>query len=220
MPLVDLNDPTLYDGGPDSLYTSASGAGLERSVFLQGYYNDADKLIDALMTKGMAPGQRIVMVGAQFGWVGERLIQRGFGPAADGTLNGRVACLDTSTYFQDATRKAANATLTIRNDQINGSTGRRALKIFFGSQNITIDWCITHILTMLIGAGPAPSGANEIEPFCDACRLLSTNVAHWVTPLMSGPPSQDARLNLKTMQEWKNWVSPDWVVWEGRSDII
>lgn len=219
MPLVDLSDQTLYDGGAASLYTGGL-SGLNRSQCLEAWNSDGNKLIDALETKGMTPGQRIVLVGAMFGWTGELLISRGYGPAADGTLAGRVACLETSTYFQDPVRKAANATLTLRSDDINGNTGRRALKTFFGNQNITIDWCITHILTSLVGTGPTPGGANEIEPFCSACRQLSDNVAHWVTPLMQGPPSQDARLNWKTMDQWKAWVTPDFVVWEGRSDII
>lgn len=219
MPLVDLADPTLYDGGATSLYTGKL-SGLVRANCLPAWAADGNLLINALETKGMAPGQRIVLVGAMFGWLGELLISRGYGPAADGTLNGRVACLETSAYFQDATRKAANATLTLRSDDINGNTGRRALKTFFGNQNITIDWCITHLLIYLTGAGPTPGGNNEIQPFCSACRQLSTNVAHWVTPLMSGPPGQDDRLNWKTMDQWKAWATPDFVVQEGTSVIL
>lgn len=223
MPLVNLNDPTLYDGGATSLYTSMKTGqmtGLTRDGFLEGYYSDADKLIAALESVGMVPGQRIALVGAQFGWVGERLIEKGYGPAADGTSAGRVACIETSTYFQDAVRKAANATLTIRSDDINGATGRRAVKVFFGSQNQTIDWCVTHLLTLLVGVGPVPAGNNEVVPFCQSCRALATNVAHWVTPLLGGPPGQDARLNWKTLDQWKSWVTPDYVVHEGAATIL
>lgn len=219
--LIDLSDPTLYDGGATSLYTSyVTGTleGLTRAAFLQGYYSDADRLIEALDSVGMVSGQRIALVGAQFGWVGERLIQRGYGPIADGTANGRVACIDTSAWIQ--ANLSGNATVTIQNNDINNNTGRRAVKQSFGSANVTIDWCITHMLTYLVGVGPAPGGNNEIQPFCDSCRQLATRVAHWVTPLMSGPPQQDERLNWKTLEQWKSWVTPDYVVREGGGAIL
>ncbi len=220
MPLVDINDPTLYDAGATSLYGDGATYGLSRERYLSAWYSDGEKLIAALESKGMAPGQRIALVGAQFGWLAELLLELGYGPMADGTANGKIAAIDTSTYFQDAARKAANATVTIQNNDINGNTGRRAVKQSFGSANATIDWCVTHLLTMLVGVGPTPGGNNEIVPFCQSCRALSTNVAHWVTPLMSGPPGQDSRLNWKSLSDWKNWVTPDFVVQEGTSVIF
>lgn len=219
MPLVDLSDPTLYDGGATSLYTGKL-SGLARSECLPAWKSDGRALVTALQTKGMVPGQRVALVGAQFGWVAELLLDLGYGPMADGTAAGKIACVDTSTYFQDPVRKAANATVDVHDSDINGNTGRRAVKQLFGSPTATIDWCVTHLLMYLVGVGPTPSGNNEIVPFCQSCRQLSTTVAHWVTPLMFGPPGQDDRLNWKTMDQWKAWVTPDFVVWEGRDTII
>lgn len=173
---------------------------------------DADWLIDVLEAHGLVPGQRISLVGAGFGWVAEAFLARGYGPAADGTSAGRVASIDTSAWIQ--ANKGANAApgITILNADVNGSTGRRTIKQHFGSRNVIIDWCVTEdVLPCLVGDGPVPAGSNEIQPFCDSCRLLANNVAHWLT---TGPGTHPM-VNWKTLDEWKAWVTPDLVIERG-----
>jgi hypothetical protein len=211
MPLVDSNDPALWDGGANSLYRSfplGQQLGYTRDAAFCYLGNDVELLIAALESRGLTRGQRIALVGAGFGWVAEKFIAAGYGPAADGTANGKVAAIDTSTWIQS--NKGNNATLTIVNADINGATGRRTVRQQFGSNNAVIDWAISEdVLPLLIGSGPTPAGNNEIQPFCSAMRQSANNVAHWVSTVTA---SGDTRLNWKTLSEWKAWCDPDIVI--------
>lgn len=220
MPLVDSNDPALWDGGPSSLYRAfpyGVQLGFVREAAFCYLGDDVDGLISALVSKGLQVGQRIGLIGAGFGWVGEALIAKGYGPAADGTANGKVCVVDTSTWIH--TNKTGNANLTIVDADVNAATGRRMIRQQFGSNTAEVHWIISEdVLPILIGAGPTPGGNNEIVPFCNNLRTLaSTGVAHWVSV---GTPSGDPRLNWKTAQEWKNWVTPDFVIQRGTATVL
>lgn len=205
MPLVDSNLAALWDGGASSLYRAAlpdgsAVVGYTRAARQQYTGNDADALVAALVSKGLVRGQRIALIGAGFGWVAERMLELGYGPTA----------VDTSTWIQ--ANKAGNAATTIISADVNGSTGRRTIRQQFGSNTADVDWAVSEdVLPLLVGTGPTPGGANEIVPFCTALRALCPNVAHWVTTLTT-PGAQDPRLNWKTLEEWKAWCSPDWVI--------
>jgi hypothetical protein len=208
MPLVDSNLQETWD----SLY-SCQPEGVvrhfERDVSWCYLGNDVELLISALESKGLTKGQRIVLIGAGFGWVAEKFIAAGYGPVADGTANGKVACVDTSTWIQ-SNKGNGNATLTIINADVNASTGRRTVRQQFGSNNAVIDWAISEdVLPILTGVGPTPAGNNEVVPFCQSIRALSNNVAHWVSTITA---SSDPRLNWKTLSEWKAWCDPDIVI--------
>lgn len=222
MPLVDSNLAALWDGGATSLYRAWNGdnpptyIGYQRSQ-LQNYMGgDADKLIAALVGAGLTKGQRICLVGAGFGWVAEKFIDLDYGPMSDGTSAGRVCATDTSTWIQ--ANKNGNATVSILNADVNASTGRTAIKNAFNLKgNATVDWIITEdVLPVLVAAGSVPGGNNEVVPFCQSCRLISAHVAHWVSPLIQGS-DQDARLNWKSLADWKAWVAPDIVIGRGAS---
>lgn len=216
MPLIDSNLASVWDGGANSLYRcavdgapNAAPVGYIRSVKQQYLGRDPDLLIAALVANGLQQGQRIALIGAGFGWVAERFIELGYGPMADGTANGKVCSVDTSTWIQD--NKSGNANVTIVNADVNAATGRRTIRQQFGSNNAEVHWIVSEdILPLLSGSGPTPSGNNEIVPFCQNLRsLASTGVAHWVSV---GSASGDARLNWKTLAEWKAWVAPDLVI--------
>lgn len=219
MPLIDSNLASAWDGGASSLYRCPINdqvVGYVRAAKQQYYGDDVDMLIDALTSKGLIKGHRIALIGAGFGWAAERFIELGYGPLADGTANGKVCSVDTSTWIQ--ANKAGNATTTIINADVNGSTGRRTVKQQFGSNNAVIDWAISEdVLPVLIGTGPVPAGNNEIVPFCTSLRQVGTNVAHWVSV---GTLSGDPRLNWKTLEEWKAWVTPDFVVQRGTATVL
>jgi hypothetical protein len=212
------------DGCPYRIPMNGLNFGFVRAAADQIMGNDPDMLITALESKGLTPGQRIVLIGGSFGWVAEKFIARGYGPAADGTANGKVAVVDTSTWIQN--NKNANAQLTITNADVNASTGRRAIRNLFGSNNATVDWAISEdVLPCLIGTGPTPGGNNEIVPFCQNLRSLANNVAHWVSvgvPVFNDPSTWagDPRYNWKTLQQWKDWTSPDWVVQRGTATVL
>lgn len=220
MPLVDSNQADLWDGGPTSLYRALIGDqsfGYARPAKQTYMGNDADLLIAALVSKGLVVGQRIALIGAGFGWVAERLIERGYGPLADGTANGKVCNVETSTWIHS--NKSGNSTTNIINADVNAATGRRIIRQEFGSNNAEVHWTVSEdVLPVLIGDGSAPGGNNEIVPFCQSLRALaSVGVAHWITTgtRVWNDPTQwagDPRLNWKTLEDWKAWCSPDWVI--------
>lgn len=219
MPLVDSNLASLWDGGVNSLYRAylpdgSAIAGYERNARQQYIGNDADALVAALVSKGLIVGQRIALIGAGFGWVAEQMLELGYGPMADGSANGKICNVDTSTWIQ--ANKTGNATTTIIDADVNASTGRRVIRQQFGSNTAEVHWAISEdVLPILTGVGSVPAGNNEVVPFCNSLRALAPNVAHWVTTLIA-PGAQDARLNWKTLEEWKAWCSPDWVI--GRNE--
>jgi len=220
MPLVDSNLASLWDGGPSSLYRCEIGGatvGFARAARQQYYGNDVDALIAALVTKGLTVGQRIVLIGAGFGWAAERFNELGYGPIADGTASGKLCSVDTSTFIQ--ANKASNAAVPIINADVNAATGRRTMRQQFGSNSAVVDWVISEdVLPILTGVGPTPGGNNEVVPFCQNLRsLASVGVAHWVSV---GTASGDARLNWKTLAEWKAWVTPDFVIQRGTATVL
>lgn len=223
-PLVDSNLGSTWD----SLYNcllDGQTVHYARPAMPQYYGNDVDTLIAALEPKGLARGQRIALIGSGFGWAAERFVALGFGPMADGTAAGKICNVDTSTWIHD--NKAGNATTKIINADVNAATGRRIIRQEFGSNNATIDWAISEdVLPILIGAGPTPGGNNEIVPFCQSLRTLAAfGVAHWLTVGTRvwndpGTWAGDARLNWKTLEEWKAWTTPDFVVRRGLSTVL
>lgn len=212
MPLVDSNQSALWDGGATSLYRcqiNGQAVGYARTARQQYYGNDVDRLIAALVAKGLQKGHRIALIGAGFGWAAERFVELGYGPMADGTASGKICNVDTSTWIQ--ANKTGNATTTIISADVNASTGRRTIKQQFGSNNAVIDWAVSEdVLPILIG-NDAGTGNNEIAPFASSLRQLATNVAHWVTTLIPGG-DQDSRLNWKSLETWKALVTPDFVI--------
>jgi hypothetical protein len=221
MPLVDSNDPALWVGDT-ALYRQyrpdgTGPYGFERSVKDRILGNDVDTLISALVTKGLTIGQRIALIGCGFGWEAERFVELGYGPLADGTANGKVCAVDTSTWIQS--NKNSNAVVPIIDADVNAATGRRTIRQQFGSNNAEVHWAVTmDVLPILIGPGPSPGGNNEIVPFCQNLRsLASTGVAHWVSV---GTASGDPRLNWKTLEEWKAWVTPDFVIQRGAATVL
>ncbi len=217
MPLVDSNDPTLWDGGATSLYRAAPNGSVVGYVRegKQAYYgNDVDLLIAALVSKGLVNGQRIALVGSGFGWTAERFNELGYGPISDGTTAGRIVSVDTSTWIQS--NKNGNAVVPIINADVNGSTGRRAIKNALGSNNQVIDWAISEDVLPVL-SGTVIGQNNEIVPFAQNMRALANNVAHWISVgvrRFDDPNTWagDTRLNWKTLEDWKAWVTPDFVI--------
>jgi hypothetical protein len=222
MPLVDSNQASLWDGSSDlSLYRAWVNnlpVGYQRMADGSSPFigNDAKALIAALESRGLLKTHRLVLIGAGFGFVHDEFLAAGYGPTADGTANGKLLSVDTSTYIQ--ANLNGNARVPILNADVNAATGRRTVRQQFGSNNAAVDWIVTEdVLGTLIGAGPTPGGNNEIVPLCQNLRTFTANVAHWISPLTA---SSDPRLNWKAMSEWKAWVAPDLVIQRGTSAVL
>lgn len=217
MPLVDPNDPALWDGGPSSLYRceiEGQVHGFSRVAGFQYYGSDLDRLIDALETHGLVRGQRIAIIGCGFAWSSERLDVLGFGPPADNTTAGRVVSTDTSTWIHN--NKTGNAQHVIMNADVNTEAGRQALHTALAGQEI--DWAISEDV-MPILSDP------EAQTLSVSMRLLAQNVAHWITVGTRKFDDQnvwtgDARLNWKTIADWKALMMPDLVVRRGTSEVL
>ena len=235
MPLVDPDDTSLWDGGPNSLYqhpvytknadggwTVSGHRGFERIELPGGglvYVGpDGKKLIAALESIGLIKGQRILLLGAGFGWIAEEFVMAGYGPMADGTGNGRICALETSAWVH--ANKNVHARVAIINADVSVATGRNSIRASFNlTGTAKADWCITEdVLPILVGQGASPNGPNEVQPLCQSCRQMAVNIAHMVTPRHGS--AQDPRLNWKSMEEWKAWVSPDYVIRRGSTEVL
>jgi hypothetical protein len=193
MPLVDFNDPSLWDGGPASLYRDAEGRGFVRET-RGSYYGDSGQ--DAVWLRealGIEPGDSIIIVGGAFGWIAELWDAQGYGP---------IVVTDTSQWIQD--NKAENAVVPILDEDGKTAESRDRILATLGVDLAT--WVISEdVLPALLD--------DEAVEMSQGMRLLGENVAHWVSAKLV---TQDDRLNWKTLEDWKELVAPDLVV--GRND--
>lgn len=147
---------------------------------------------ELLKALDLKAGQSIVIVGGAFGWVAEDWIEAGYGP---------ITVVDNSTYIH--VRKAAHARVPIATEL---PTGPKA------------DWLITE--DVLPGLAD-----NEIGQFLAPLRSRAKTVAHWVTVGLRRYDNPnvwagDARLNWKTLADWKTLVAPDYVVQRGTATVL
>jgi hypothetical protein len=202
MPLVDFNDPALWDGGPQSLYRSYIddvAVGFCRATKEHHYHGEIADIMFALEAKGLTKEHRILIVGAAFGWFAEGLIDLGY-------LESNIVNADTSTWIH--ANKADNAVLDILNADPTTSEGQDAVVGELGGEP---DWIISEDVL------PALSDEEAIT-FCNALHAFAGGgVVHWVSVRKV---SQDARLNWKTLEEWKALVTPDLVIERGTARVL
>lgn len=203
MPLVDVNQAATWAASYRVVMDDGSVVGYDRRAKDRILGQDHWALLKAL---GIVKGQRVVLLGSGFGWVGEDWTAAGYGP---------IVCCDTSTWIQ--ANKAQHATVAILNEGASTTASRRNIKVALGGQNVVVDWAITEdILPWLTDA--------ECTALAAAVRQLATNVAHWITPGYgvggAGSPAQDTGLNWKSMASWKALVAPDKVVRRGGAEVL
>jgi hypothetical protein len=178
MPLVDFNDPAIWDGGPTSLYRDGEGRGYVRGA-MDAYLGerDASHLWEAL---GIKPLETVIIVGAAYGWLAEAWEAAGLGP---------IHCLDTSDYIHE--HKGEHARLPI-------------LKLDPGEMSGDLaQWCISEDVMPTLSD-------EEAKALAERMSHVASKVAHWVSTRVG--EGQDPRLNWKTLEEWKEILSPDLVV--------
>jgi len=189
MPLVDFDDPELWNGGPTSLYRDAEGRGYVRETRGSYYGESGEDAIALRNALGVLPGDSIIFVGGAFGWIAELWERDGYGP---------IVVTDTSAWIH--ANKAANAVVEILNEDGATSESRDAILDALGVPVAT--WCISEDVIPTLTADEAQAMAANM-------RLVADNVAHWVTTKMV---AQDERLNWKSLEEWKALLDPDLVV--------
>lgn len=190
MPLIDTNDPAVWD----SLYTvfvDGDVCHYERRARDRIIGADADSLASALESVGLLKTHRIAFIGSGFGWMGERFSALGYQ---------QVVNVDTSAWIQ--ANKAQNAVMPILDVEILTELGRDALG--------PCDWVVSEdVLPCLTD--------SECRVFMAAMREVAPNRIHWVSTKMT--EDHDPRLNWKTEAEWKAFSAPDYVVRRGASEV-
>ncbi|HEY6617421.1 MAG TPA: hypothetical protein VIZ32_22995 [Vicinamibacterales bacterium] len=186
-PRVDYNDPETWA----SLY---GGDGYVRANKDSILGHDHHRLHEVL---GIEPGQSIILIGAGFGWVAEDWGAAGLGP---------IVAADSSTWIQ--TNKPLQATLPIYNE--NSSTGGSRSKILKALGQAKATWCISEDVMPALDDDEAVQLALRM-------RLMATNVTHWMScgVRKHDDPNAwagDPRLNWKTLEDWKELLTPDIVV--------
>ena len=205
MPLVDSNDPAVWD----SLYDGWTADGRTRAHYdriVKDRILGADhwRLRDAL---ALQPGQRIALIGAGFGWVAEDWAASGLGP---------IVAVDTSTYIQS--RKVTEAAVTVYAEDVTTTQGRRALKQALGGTGVTVDWAITEdVLPVLSDAE-----CVQLDTFL---RNWAVDVAHWISVGTrrfddANAWAGDARLNWKDLAGWKALVPLSRCVRRGSAEVL
>jgi|SRR6516164_528684 hypothetical protein len=183
MPLMDFNQQATWD----TLYAAYVGPAGDQLVHytrsVAGVHYGA-AYTECRKKLPLNPAWKILIVGAGFGWGAEDFKNAGY----------TVTCTDTSAWIQ--TNLSSNATLPILNEDILTAAGRTAI----GKQ----DYIFTEDVL------PSLSD-SEVATFIAACRLVTSHVAHLVTPLVTDG-GQHPALNWKTLQQWKTAVTPDFVV--------
>lgn len=155
MPVTDFNDPDLW------LSVFCKNVGGYRRAGKDGIHNSVENemLRSALSLQG---GQRVLLIGAAYGWVAEDWQAAGINAVA----------VDTSTYIQAT--KAENAVVDVLDFDVMTDAGLQAAKTLG-----PWDWVITEDLLPCLSD-------DEVNTLAVNLRQLG-RVAHWVAPIVSPP---------------------------------
>ena len=196
MPLIDANDPRIWDGGSISVYRNRVNGrfvGYTREVRRNYMGNDHWVLRQKL---GLKPGQSILIVGAGYGWVAEDWQTIGLGP---------IICVDNSTWIQ--TNKCYEARVPIHSENILNLEDRERIRQLSPPK---FDWAISEdVLSTL--------SDSECLDMSKAMNDLAHRVVHWISvgnKRYDDPEvwAGDPRLNWKTSHEWKNLLGNDHII--------
>jgi hypothetical protein len=190
MPLVRADDPAVWAWWYQVHMPDGTIAGYERRAKGRILGEDHLRLRDSL---NVTFEQRVVFVGAGFGWVAEDW-------AALGHIH--LLCLDTSPYIH--ARKAEHADVPIHDIDILTVAGRDAVTTFLGGP--------AHFV---ISEDVLPSlGDEECVALDRAMHEIGLNVVHWITCMTPSP------MNCKTAQEWKHLLPDSAVVPRGTATVL
>jgi hypothetical protein len=186
MPLANFNDITVWNDWYQIPMDDGTVAHFERRAKDLILGNDHLRLAEAL---DIQPGQRVVLIGAGFGWIKEDWEAAGLGP---------IIATDTSELIQFL--KIYHAVVDVLDADVLTDDGRRAICIALGgSPDILISEDVLPCLD-----------DSECLALVEAMRGMAPKVAHWVTA------NAQMGLNSKSIEQWKDLVSPDLVVRRGQ----
>lgn len=197
MPLVDWNQETTYNH--TDVYGGIGGYNRNNKEGLSIICNHRF-LREAFPFQ---PGESILLVGAGFGWIAEDFISNGLGP---------VCAIDTSTWIQS--NKNDNSFIEVYNYDVTNDQHKNSIKQILNlSVEEKIDWCITEDFF---------TGLSDVEclNIANHLRILGNNVIHYIT----SPPKKTTETlmtrNWKTQEEWKELLSPDYILMVNSNKVL
>lgn len=235
MPLVDFNDPTLWDRQYKS-WPHGVQLGYHR-VARQGESERQANLIINLLN--LQDGMNILLIGATYGWTAEHM------EAINSNLN--VVSLDTSSLVKankdlpetddirtkmiaqgldpdgkDAWRLAklddggprSRHHSVVHDDALTGQ-GRAKLRQLITAQDY--DWAVSmQVLTWLADI--------EVVALGNAMRQVATNTGHFITPWLANKGGMqeepDPPWNWKTIEGWKAILPSDTIINSYRGEAV
>ncbi len=193
MPLVDSDSASTWS----QLYScqiDGETVGFDRKAKNQYFGQDHFRLKDAL---NIQPNQRVALIGAAFGWIAEDWIDAGIP---------HVVATDISKWIHE--NKHHQAIIPILNEDSLSEESRQNIRRTAGG---SLDIAITEdVLPNLTDA--------ECLDLAKNLRLLAPKVVHWISCVT--PSSEGSSLNMKTIEQWKELLTPDLVIVRGTGEVI
>lgn len=184
------NLPGMYGGVPNG-YTRENKEYIARSIAGSIY-----------TTVNPTSDDTILLVGAGFGWVAEYLIELGIN---------KICAVDTSLWIQS--QKSIEAVVDIHNLDVTSTQDQLTIKNLLGlSANEKIKYCITEDLFSVLNDA-------ECIDISQNLRNIGDTVIHSIGTQEIKAPNSVLPFNWKTLNEWKQLLSPDLII-KSRSNII
>jgi hypothetical protein len=191
MPVVDCNQAsywqTAYTGG----YSRANTGLVEASR------REATQFREVL---GVLPGEKVVIVGGGFGFMGEEWVDAGI----------QVAVTEISTWINANKGPNARADITLLNESGTTNNSRRNIRAALGNPT-TLEWGISEDVLPVLTNAEGTTLASNMRSFCN-------KVAHLVSICGPGPTTHPCQY--KTLEQWKALVTPDLVVQRGSFRVL
>ena len=150
--------------------------------------------------------QKILIVGAGFGWIAESWIESGISS---------ICAVDTSAWIQN--NKAENAVIDIYDYDVMTSQGVAAIKqVLNVAPEDKIDLCVTEDIICSYTDQECIELAVQLRTFCN-------RIVHYTS---RGPQKPEnftpelSKYNWKLESEWKQLLSPDQILIIGSTEVL
>lgn len=152
------------------------------------------------------PDQKILIVGAGFGWIAESWIESGISS---------ICAVDTSAWIQS--NKAGNAVIDIYDYDVMTSQGVASIKqVLNVAAEDKIDLCVTEDIICSYTDQECVELSEQLRTFCN-------RIVHYTS---RGPQKPEnftpelAKYNWKTGPQWKQLLSPDGILMIESTEVL